>query len=180
MDEYSEFLQRANFKPSRGIQKWLAKRILRIAFSKSGLNPKTSSVVEIGSGVGLYANVLKDLNVKRYLAVEPNRVLAEYCRSTFHVEVIEESLPNLTSIKDESADFSFSINVLEHSETPSAAIDWIKEILRITKVGGFSLIVCPDIRDYGSYFWDSDWTHSFPTSPSRLRQICKGLNLEIF
>jgi hypothetical protein len=39
--------------------------------------------------------------------------------------------------------------------------------------------VSPDIRDYGSFFWDSDWSHGFPTTPNRIAQIMRDQQINV-
>jgi hypothetical protein len=72
-----------------------------------------------------------------------------------------------------------AVHVLEHSLNPEEAHKWCSEMLRVTKENGHVVIACPDISDYGSYFWDSDWSHSYPTTPKRIAQIFKDLDVQV-
>jgi hypothetical protein len=73
----------------------------------------------------------------------------------------------------------FSYHVLEHAPTYHAAREWCAEMMRVTRPGGSILIAAPDIRDYGTYFWDGDWSHGWPTTPRRVSQILRDLDLEV-
>jgi hypothetical protein len=52
-------------------------------------------------------------------------------------------------------------------------------MIRVTKPGGYILVATPDIRDYGKYFYDSDWSHGYPTTPARVTQIFNDLKVRV-
>ncbi len=72
-----------------------------------------------------------------------------------------------------------SIHVIEHAPTYLDARSWIAEMVRVTKPGGYVLVAAPDIRDYGNYFYDSDWSHGYPTTPARITQIFYDLGVDL-
>jgi SAM-dependent methyltransferase len=114
-----------------------------------------------------------------YLGVEPTPVMATHCESAHNLKITKDSLPHLTSLKNESFDALFAINVPEHAPNYEAALSWVKEMLRILKPGGKILLFAPDMRDCGAYFWDQDWSHGYPTTPQRVTQLLQGLNISI-
>lgn len=178
MEEYSEFLSRSQSKLSKNLQVSAATRMLKKTFHHIEA-PRDSKFLEIGAALGVGYLALRKNGGSQYTAVEPNSALNSYMLDTFGVSAINEELPNLTKLDSEQYDCVFSFNVLEHAKNHQEALDWVREMTRVCKTNGFILIVCPDIRDYGNYFWDSDWTHGYPTTPNRIAQLCKGLGLKI-
>lgn len=44
---------------------------------------------------------------------------------------------------------------------------------------GGQLVVCaPDFLRLGTVFWDADFTHTYPTTAERIRQLLAGIGLE--
>jgi hypothetical protein len=52
-------------------------------------------------------------------------------------------------------------------------------MIRVTTPGGYILVATPDIRDYKEFFWDSDWSHGYPTTPARITQIFNDLKVDV-
>lgn len=179
MIQYGEFKDRSKNKFSRHLQILIAKRVLKFATKTANLNPESTSILEIGCAMGNGFRAAQQLNFRTYDGVEPTPALANYFREHFKKEVVEAKLPNLDSIPNCTFDLCFSINVLEHSLNHIDAAMWLEEMLRVVDYGGIILIVTPNVKDYGVYFWDCDWTHSFPTTPNRLQQLCEGVGLQV-
>lgn len=179
MAPYGEFLARSEWSGSNKLQQWIARSTLKEFLKKSKLDPKTTDILEIGSGVGRGGVAAQALGLKTYEGVEPTRKLAEFSRRTRQLKIVDASLPHLECYSDESFDAVFSIHVLEHADGPEDARAWCEEMLRVTKGEGFVLVATPNILDYGRYFWDSDWTHNYPTTPQRVAQIFHSLNAEV-
>lgn len=178
MEEYSEFLKRSELQLSRKLQLSATTRILKWAF-KYVENPNSAKVLEIGAGLGIGFVASKKLGVSRYEAVEPTLAINSYLEDEYEVVASRAKLPNLFGFKSEEFDVVFSFHVLEHAKDSQEALEWVKEMSRVCKSTGLILVVCPDIRDYGEYFWDSDWTHGFPTTPNRIAQLFEGIDLEL-
>jgi len=176
VEQYNEYLERVNWEHSSGLHHWVAKRLmLRFArFSK--LSFIESEILEIGVGTGRIADTLYALKVKKFVGVEPNARLAEFTRR-MGFDVNEYALPSLPNNWEDFYSAVVSFHVLEHAPTYIDARLWIKEMARVTKPGGYILIAAPDIRNSREYFWDSDWSHGFPTTPRRVSQIGDDLNL---
>ena len=178
MEYYSEFLNRSS-SGTEWFQQWFTKRVLVLFLYKTGLNPGDLVSLEIGSGIGRGGDASKKLGILSYTGVEPNNLLAEFCRSEKNLLIIEEALPTLNSIEDSSFDFVFSIHVLEHAPTYLDAHDWAKEMIRVVKNEGHVLIACPNVLDYKNDFWDCDWSHGYPTTPRRISQLFNDFDVEI-
>jgi len=178
-NQYNEYLARAKWSKSENLQQWVARRILSIFIKKTSSDVNRFNCLEIGSGIGRGGLAAKKLGFRSYTGVEPTTALREHCQSEFNFNVLDYSLPDLTGLNSESFDLCFSIHVLEHATSYADARLWVEEMLRVTKKGGYCLIAAPDINDYGSYFWDSDWSHGFPTSPRRVSQMLSDFDVDI-
>ena len=178
-NQYDEYLKRARYSKSEKVQQWIPQRVLSTFIKKTKSDIKGFHCLEIGSGIGRGALAAKKLGFSSYTGVEPTTALREYCQSEFNLNVLDCSLPDMAVINSESFDLCFSIHVLEHATSYVDARLWVEEMLRVTKGGGYCLIAAPDINDYGSYFWDSDWSHGFPTSPRRLSQMMSDFDVDI-
>lgn len=176
---YNEYVSRATWQPSEGLHHWLSRRLLTNFADVAGLVPGATRILEIGTGTGRTGHEALRLGFAEYVGVEPTTALAEAARSRYSLSIIEESLPTLTSIDDGAFDAVFSFHVLEHAPNYHAAREWCAEMVRVTRPGGSILIAAPDARDFGTYFWDSDWSHGWPTTPRRVSQVLRDLGLEV-
>ena len=121
-------------------------RIRTIIKTIAGFNGNFSQVLDIGGGLGLFSMNFK-LNfpmssviildkslykgIKEILTKFPTLKITNY---------VEEDIQNKTSFKNRSLDLIFALDILEHVENPSMAID---EILRILKEDGILFISVP-------------------------------------
>ena len=176
---YNEYLTRSLWEPSEPLHVWLTREILKNFIKKANLIPENTVLVEIGTGTGRGGEAALNMNFLSYTGVEPASDLAEYARTHKKLNVIEQSLPNLTYFKTSTIDAVFSIHVIEHASSYKDAYQWLEEMIRILRPGGNLLLVCPDIRDFKQYFWDSDWSHGFPTTPNRLSQMLIDLKMKV-
>ena len=148
------------------------------AFARvDNLNPSEADILEIGAGTGRAAVQALKLGLCSYAGVEPTKKLASFLIQQHDFPVIEDNRPNLKTLRDNSFEAVFSVHVLEHAPSWGDANLWCREMIRVLKPGGQILVVAPDIRDYRENFWDSDWSHGFPTTPHRVSQFFWTLNL---
>ena len=121
-------------------------RIKTIIKTIAGFNRDFSQVLDIGGGLGLFSmnfklnfpmsNVIildKSLykGIKEILTKYPTLKITDY---------IQEDIQEETRFDSNSFDLIFALDILEHVENPSIAID---EILRILKEDGFLFISVP-------------------------------------
>jgi SAM-dependent methyltransferase len=176
MEHYDEYLDRVQWKPAEKLHTWVASRIISEFDKRAGIQGK--SVLEVGTGTGRLAHALQAGGVAAYKGVEPNSSLANYSRMQ-GFDVSEQELPNLPREFHNKFDRVISLHVIEHAPTYLDARTWLEEMIRVTKPGGFILVTTPDIRDYQAYFWDSDWSHGYPTTPARISQIFNDLKVNV-
>jgi len=162
------------------LQGKLAHRTLRSVFRDFNLDPNTSSVLEVGCGVGLLGQAADMLGVSSYIGVEPTVELAELARERLGTErIFEFALPNLDTSLHDRFDLVLAVMVLEHADNAVMAAEWIDAMHKCLKIGGILILITPDLFSYKEFFWDIDWSHGYPTTLERIEQICSSLNLKI-
>jgi SAM-dependent methyltransferase len=176
MEYYDEYLDRTDWELAEKLHNWLALRIIQ-EFDKRS-NIKGKNLLEVGTGTGRLARAAKQIGVVDYQGIEPNKTLAKHSRA-LGFNVSEQQLPTLSLDFENKFDRVISLHVLEHAPTYLSARMWLQEMIRVTKPGGFILVVTPDIRDYQNFFWDSDWSHGYPTTPRRVTQIFNDLKVNV-
>ena len=121
-------------------------RIKNIVKTFAGFNRDFSRVLDIGGGLGLFSmnfklnfptskviilDKSKHEGIKEILTKFPTLKITDY---------VQEDIQNKTSFEKNSLDLIFALDILEHVENPSIAID---EILRILKENGLLFISVP-------------------------------------
>jgi len=121
-------------------------RIKNIIKTIAGFNRDFSRVLDIGGGLGLFSMnfklnfplsnvIILDISlyegVKEILSKFPTLRITDY---------VKEDIQKKTSFEKSSLDLIFALDILEHVENPSIAID---EILRILKDDGLFFISVP-------------------------------------
>ena len=121
-------------------------RIKSIIKTIKGINRNLSRVLDIGGGLGLFSLNFK-LNFPMSSVIILDKSLYEGIKEilTKHptlriTDYVKEDIQSKTSFEKNSLDLIFALDILEHVESPSIAID---EILRILKEGGFLFISVP-------------------------------------
>lgn len=176
---YNEYLERVNWGPSERMHRWVARRTMKEFLRVEGLSASDLNLMEIGTGSGRIASASQQLGFASYLGIEPTRDLAMFARETMGLDILEESLPNLTNIGNDSHDIVVSLHVLEHAASYADARDWCAEMLRVVRPGGYVLVVTPDLHDWKTFFWSADWSHGWPTTPQRISQVFNDLDAPI-
>lgn len=177
--QYDEYTERNKFAASESLQQWISGRIVSNFIKFAGIQPSETKILEIGSGLGRIAKECINLNFEKYAAIEPTSTLADATRGlSSEIVVYENYLPNTpTSIRGKF-DAVISFHVLEHAPDQYAAREWVKSMTETLSDDGVILISGPDIRDYGTVFWDSDWSHGYPLTPRRVKQIFDDLGIQ--
>jgi len=121
-------------------------RIKTIIKTIAGFNRNFSQVLDIGGGLGLFSMNFKlnfpmsnvfILDKSLYKGIK--EILTKY--PTLRItDYVQEDIQEETPFDSNSFDLIFALDILEHVENPSIAID---EILRILKEDGFLFISVP-------------------------------------
>lgn len=169
---YDEFAERTTWGPGTAVQKWFIRRVLHSILKVLKQDLKDLEVLEIGTGMGHFAEVAVADGVKRYVGVEPNEVLRKSAQqSAGQFEVLDGGLPNLPASTTGQFDFVVLTHVFEHAKSGYEAREWADALLATLKPGGHVIVISPDVLDYKGFFWATDWSHAFPTSAENVRQI---------
>jgi len=179
-DAYGEFVSRMSWEPGRRLQSFVARRTIASLTRDLNINLSEMSMLEFGCGNGSVAKRTNELGVKSYTGVEPNQKLAaETRRRVAGVQILETPLPFIDKSLVAKFDVVFASMVLEHASSPEEALQWLTAMASCLNSEGILIVICPDIFNYGPYFWDIDWTHGFPTTQERLEQLAEGAGLSI-
>jgi SAM-dependent methyltransferase len=99
--------------------------------------PSSGLVMDFGAGIGTFAKKLQGAQYS-LLCIEP-----DLQQLTKIVDAGISARPSTADIEDESVDFIYTFNVLEHIEDDSAAMF---ELVRVLKPGGKILIYVPAMQ----------------------------------
>jgi len=177
---YDEFAERSTWGPGTVVQKWFIRRVLRTILKVLNRDLSELEVLEIGTGMGHFAEVAIADGAKRYVGVEPNKILREAAQqSAGAFVVLEGALPRLPAETAGQFDVVVLTHVFEHASSGYEAREWADSLLGTLKPGGHVIVISPDVLDYKAFFWATDWSHAFPTSTENVRQIFADTGAEV-
>ncbi len=172
MATYDFFADRRVTPLARWLWEVLARRLQReIAISC----PQAHDVVEIGTGLGILAGHLRAAGFD-YVGYEPNKAMVERAKNA-GFKMRNALVPPLQE-PDGSCDVIVMSHVFEHMAGISQAQEFLSEARRCLRPGGILILLSPDLLDFGTDFWNVDYTHTFPTSLHRVRQMLPDAGLE--
>jgi SAM-dependent methyltransferase len=134
-------------------------------------------LLEIGSGKGSFAKKCRERKNIEYFGIEPEKKLYNSLKEKKYN--IKQTFVPPIPFETEIFDIVCHFHVLEHMENSRQAFQFISECSRTLKKQGTLILRCPNILSWGMDFWDVDYTHSFPTSPTRVRQLLYDCNFKI-
>lgn len=138
--------------------------------------PGINSVLEIGPGHGIFSAVANN-HYSNYIAVESNRLIAKTVASC-NYQVCLSFVPPLPFISSHF-DVVYASHVIEHMPSPPVALEFVQEACRVLRPGGLLALSAPDLLGFGDTFWDADYTHTFPVTSRRIRQLLSDAHLEV-
>ena len=130
--------------------------------------PAPGDMLEIGPGKGTLAVMAVEAGW-RYRAMEASALLIAQLRG-LGLEVIEGWAPPILA-PAASCDVIYADQVLEHMSGIDAARQFVAEAHRVLRPGGVLFVVVPDYLAERGFFWDIDYTHNFPTTERRVKQL---------
>lgn len=177
--EYNEYVTRQSQSPAI-VQRWFARRVLKCVVKATGTPLSHMKLLEVGTGLGYLATEAKALGAVEYLGLEPNEQLRQFSSTVAApFKVWDASLPEIPAEVSGQYNIAVLVHVLEHAADGHQARQWIEALLNNAEPGGQIVIVSPDVLDYAGYFWETDWTHGFPTSNRNVSQIFSDLNSDV-
>lgn len=134
-------------------------------------------VLEIGPGDGYIAEYAAQLGCA-YAAIEGNAAVARQLADRgfdMHLGYV----PPLPDTVVGPFGVCVMLHVIEHMASARAAADLVEQLRMQLVPGGVLAIACPDFINWGSRFFDCDYTHSYPMTQRRLRQLLQDQGLEV-
>ena len=133
------------------------------------------SVLEVGPGHGAFARACRKRGFA-YEGVEGNTTMAERLKNDgFAVTV--SMVPPLPV--GERRNVVVMQHVLEHMRGVDEALALVCQCVERLVPGGLLIVCGPDITVMKEEFFDCDYTHAFPTSGRRLRQVFHDAGLTV-
>lgn len=172
----TEYYKGIDLDSLRAMQDEFEIRRFKKMFSFFPVDHDRIKTLEIGAGHGKFATFLIDKGID-YYGIEPNHPLACALLKR-NIRVKECSVPPIPYPPD-TFDVIVHSHVLEHIESSKLAYEFMQSCAETLKKGGRLIFRCPNILTWGMYFWDVDYTHCFPTSPVRVKQLIYDAGLEL-
>lgn len=184
-DVYDSHADKISWDRSERLHAWNAQRLLYLFAKTAHLKPAESTLLEIGTGSGRVARAAVAAGWKHYEGVEPTRALRNLAIGHQPDLMLHDAaLPELPGTLRGGFDAVMALHVLEHAPDAYAARSWLAAMAECLRPesrgapGGALLIASPDLRDYKSSFWESDWSHGWPTTPARVADLMRDVGLE--
>ncbi len=140
------------------------------AYISRFLSSKHAEILEIGPGQGLLAQLFIGKGFSQFDASEPNPLMNSRLLDMGVRTVSNFTVPPIQA-PDCSYDALIVADVLEHLTDVESAQEFAKEAHRVLRPEGILAIISPDCVDWGSDFFNCDFTHNFVTTLRRARQL---------
>jgi SAM-dependent methyltransferase len=158
----------------RRLQYWWHTAMLRIARRViPGLDRKR--VLEVGAGHGFFAEVCQKHEIA-YAGLEMNAGAASKLRAR-GLHVTAATIPPFPV--GESTDVVWMSHVLEHAPTFIAAREMLAGAYERLEAGGHLVVICPDLESWKEGFWSADWSHGFPTTLRRVKELVQECGFRV-
>jgi SAM-dependent methyltransferase len=169
--EVDRYVDRGSDRPAlvQRIHKW---RVRRIA---TDIAPTPRRVLEIGPGEGLLAGELVSRGCS-YAGIDLSPGGAQQMRER-GFDVVVASVPPFPA--GDPCDVIVAVHVIEHMEGPRAVVEFLRESADRLDPGGVIALLYPDARRFGFDFWESDYTHTWPSTARRVAQAATDAGLEV-
>lgn len=155
----------------------LLERKHRHLFGLAVRGASVRSIMEVGPGEGFFARAQRDAGVERYLALESSPTGAALMRD-LGFAVREATVPPFPAGL-EPVDLLYASHLVEHLPGPDAVLSFLLEARTMLTDGGRLVLVYPDARWMRMDFWESDYTHQWPSTPRRVSQVARDAGLQV-
>jgi len=168
----------SNTKPTK-LGKWIvASKYASMAKAISNqIDLDGAKILEIGPGAGEFSDRLRTLGADMHM-IEPSNYSRTVLAEKGYKNIEDYFAPPLRDA-DNTYDAIIMINVFEHLQSHSNAIQMMDEINRTLKEGGILVVNTPEVLFFGLYFWESDYTHNYVTTRNRFEQIFIDYEMKI-
>jgi SAM-dependent methyltransferase len=146
----------------------LLRRRARVLLDLAARGASVGSLLEIGPGFGFVADEARQRGW-RYAGVEANDRGAAALRERGY-DIHLGAVPPLPSVH-RPVDLVLASHVLEHLDSGDTVLELLGAIRAALAPGGRLCVACPDAMAHPRQFWNVDYTHRWPTTPRRLRQV---------
>lgn len=149
----------------------------RAQLRRAGRGNIPRSVLEVGPGQGWFARACREEGVERYQALEASAVGTERLQAD-GFDVRRASVPPMPEDLDK-VDLIYASHVVEHLAGAKAVLSFVRDCERALSPGGVIALAFPDARKMGVDFWDSDYTHQWPSTPRRVAQVAVDARFKV-
>jgi SAM-dependent methyltransferase len=131
-------------------------------------------VLDLGCGFGEF---LRHVKCGRRIGVDLNPLASE-ALAKVGVEYLQHSVCEPLPVDEETVDFVFTSNLMEHLPGKKEVEKMIREARRLLKPGGHFVMMGPNIRVVPHLYWDF-WDHVVPISDRSLTEAleCHGFRV---
>jgi SAM-dependent methyltransferase len=158
----------------------------RMKYLLSLLNFEVNSVLEIGSGIGTSCIAIKSLTGANVTGLEPanntyaplTKCIDEFKKANTHLpyEILNHVGENIP-MPDESFDFIYSLEVMEHVSDPQKVIS---EVYRVLEGGGLAYIATSNYDSFYEGHYKRFWNPFVDTETNKRRYLKAGLSQKFF
>src|SRR5260221_7298914 len=156
---YDLFLNKAHPSWVQNFFSRYNRNIVSVLLSK--LDKTKISILEIGPGKGYFYQAIREHKVPiSYTALDQNENILKHVGAP---SVYVGSAPNLPKFK-KKFDIIYIAYVIEHLQDGRMVYELIQNCQKYVNPEGVIVFLVPDAMRQGMEFWNSDYTHSYPTS----------------
>jgi dolichol-phosphate mannosyltransferase len=131
------------------------------------------TVLDLGCGFGEFLNHVR---CERRIGVDLNPDSRKYLQPEIVLHL--GNACHLDFLPDQSIDFVFCSNLMEHL-ADKGEVEWmLGEIWRVLRYGGYLVAMGPNIRFLNGRYWDF-WDHLVPITDRSLAEILESLGFHI-
>ena len=166
-------------RPAGKLARIQAKRLIP-ALAEPALKglPQNPKVLEIGVGRGNFAEYLKNIGVK-YTGIEANKILCDRLNE-HRFNVINSQIPPFPQeLEKGTFDLVVMCHIFEHFMDYKEALKVLGDIFEILKTGGRLLLFHPDYLDWGTDYFDGDYSHSLILTRKRIDDLVSDSGFKI-
>ena len=172
---YDGYVVRKRARAGVAVKEYQAKRIILLGLQCSA--DASGRILEVGPGDGYVAALSRGAGLV-YTGIEGSSAVAAKLSSA-GLDIRQSYVPPLPEGLGDDYRCCYVLHVIEHMKTAADVAQLIAEIRERLVPGGVLVIACPDYSRWRDYFFDCDYTHSYPVTRRRLAQVLRDQGFEI-